>query len=428
MACWQWNVPVLPVKPWQMTFVSFHTAGGGGRPAGAVEKALRATPLARIVFRAKTLADMIPKATNRFCFRLWDVNSPRSAREFCRNRLRIYSRPSRCLMPPARPPSVATHTAAAAAAAVALAVRSTPPFLVDANITALCTERPPMGLLDTPQQLQGLAQVAVTQGRAVFNASDAVTGPDTTARACESVGRALQSANRRPAPLKYASCAVVGSGGGLRGSGDGADIDAHEAVLRFNSAVLGPEFAHDVGNRTTLWVASHSPWRQHIFGSSPPAEAVLYCFNPWLGKCHADVLSLRPPFPPALMINPALVSLTMRLQNRFARHTAHSIRPSTGLVGVVLALAMCDEVTLFGFGNVSDGRTSSTCNHYWECNTNQTVYFSGRMRNHDWKAQWRALDSLIGAGAIQYHAPEGRQRPPDRYHRVHVRSSAGSAM
>ena len=30
MACLQWKVPVLPVKPWQMTLVSFHTAGGGG--------------------------------------------------------------------------------------------------------------------------------------------------------------------------------------------------------------------------------------------------------------------------------------------------------------------------------------------------------------------------------------------------------------
>ena len=30
MACWQWKVPVLPVKPWQITFVSLNTAGGGG--------------------------------------------------------------------------------------------------------------------------------------------------------------------------------------------------------------------------------------------------------------------------------------------------------------------------------------------------------------------------------------------------------------
>jgi len=32
MACSQWKVAVLPVKPWQMTFVSLPTAGGGGLP------------------------------------------------------------------------------------------------------------------------------------------------------------------------------------------------------------------------------------------------------------------------------------------------------------------------------------------------------------------------------------------------------------
>eukprot|EP00966_Prymnesium_polylepis_P019297 445060-Prymnesium_polylepis.1 len=30
IACSQWNVAVLPVKPWQMTLVSLKTAGGGG--------------------------------------------------------------------------------------------------------------------------------------------------------------------------------------------------------------------------------------------------------------------------------------------------------------------------------------------------------------------------------------------------------------
>ena len=29
MACWLWKVPVLPVKPWQITLVCLKTAGGG---------------------------------------------------------------------------------------------------------------------------------------------------------------------------------------------------------------------------------------------------------------------------------------------------------------------------------------------------------------------------------------------------------------
>ena len=30
IACWLWKVPVLPVKPWQITLVPLNTAGGGG--------------------------------------------------------------------------------------------------------------------------------------------------------------------------------------------------------------------------------------------------------------------------------------------------------------------------------------------------------------------------------------------------------------
>ena len=40
MACWQWKVPVLPVKPWQMTLVSAKTAGGGGFAAEEKARAL----------------------------------------------------------------------------------------------------------------------------------------------------------------------------------------------------------------------------------------------------------------------------------------------------------------------------------------------------------------------------------------------------
>ena len=48
------------------------------------------------------------------------------------------------------------------------------------------------------------------------------------------------------------------------------------------------------------------------------------------------------------------------------------------------------------------------CQHYWDapgrCH-NQTRYFSGRMGNHDWHAQWRVLEGLVASGALSYHPP-----------------------
>ena len=42
----------------------------------------------------------------------------------------------------------------------------------------------------------------------------------------------------------------------LAGSGQGGLIDAHDAVYRFNSAPVGGPYEADVGNRTSVWVAS----------------------------------------------------------------------------------------------------------------------------------------------------------------------------
>jgi hypothetical protein len=292
-------------------------------------------------------------------------------------------------------------------------IRVAAPFLAGGSIHQMCSVRPPMGLRDHPSHMAGLAEFAGQHGRIPvgFNATHAARGRNATGVLCAAVAEALVSSTRSPYRVHYRNCAVVGSGGGLRGSRDGREIDSHEAVFRFNTAELGPAFADDVGNRTTIWVASHSPWRMHMGarnnGASMNADVVLYCFNPWLGRCHADVLSLRPSQPPALMINSALISTLMRLQRRFARSTAASIRPSSGLAGVALAVCMCDVVTLFGFGNVSDPQSSGTCKHYWECRSNQTTYFSGRMRNHDGKAQWAVLASLIELGAVNYRKPPG---------------------
>ena len=73
----------------------------------------------------------------------------------------------------------------------------------------------------------------------------------------------------QPLACKYASCAVVGSAGKLRGAAFGKAIDAHEAVIRVNAApVRGFESA--VGSRTT--------WRVHV---RPPVS------NLWVTTCAA---------------------------------------------------------------------------------------------------------------------------------------------
>jgi hypothetical protein len=105
----------------------------------------------------------------------------------------------------------------------------------------------------------------------------------------------------QPLRCAYATCAVVGSAGSLRGTDFGAAIDAHAAVVRVNAApVRGHEGA--VGRRTTWRV--HNSEKPYFMASLGHRELQLVvCHMQWIGACQhlafggafADTASLVTP-------------------------------------------------------------------------------------------------------------------------------------
>ena len=187
------------------------------------------------------------------------------------------------------------------------------------------------------------------------------------------------------------TCAVVGSASTMQGKRQGAAVDAHDVVFRFNNAPTRG-FEQDVGSKTTFdlwnvyelietsrsrlrWPRAEEYRRKSGPGSSGHNNAPVPIFHArsedWVRQFEA--FRKRMPQIPVLM-----------LDQEFSRHcyawyAAVNPKPcetngvfpmfqgcdfpTTGFFGVCVALHVCDRVTLFGFHD--RGRTVRR-NHYWK--------------------------------------------------------------
>ncbi|KAM6903802.1 CMP-N-acetylneuraminate-beta-galactosamide-alpha-2,3-sialyltransferase 2-like [Lycodopsis pacificus] len=162
-------------------------------------------------------------------------------------------------------------------------------------------------------------------------------------------------------PDRCRTCAVVGNSGNLMKSHYGPLIDFQDVVIRINRGrtkgyeadvgtktthhVMYPESAVDLDSTTRLvlfpFKIKDLDWVTNVFNTGPSGRKSNF-------KANKDLV---------MIVNPAFIRYVhdVWLQQRGSY-------PSTGFMTVVLALHICDEVHVFGFGADSDGNWS----HYWE--------------------------------------------------------------
>ena len=231
-----------------------------------------------------------------------------------------------------------------------------------------------------------------------------------------------QAAHLQPAPRGLGgSCAVVGAAGSMRGARWGRRIDKHDTVIRVNHApVRGYE--GDVGSRTDARVMSMDEfasdpqyplnrtrkqarhWR-HSRRREPPRRPPLLlvsCHRPFTGRC--TLRRMNAAFEGAAG-NAHLLSVD--LARRAARHF-RGVRhrsPTAGFLAVELAMALCANVTLYGF---ADGSCAKRCYHYYSCKYRERQYFANHTAAsegyHDFTAQARVLRAL-NASSSSLHWP-----------------------
>ncbi|XP_034068734.1 CMP-N-acetylneuraminate-beta-galactosamide-alpha-2,3-sialyltransferase 1-like [Gymnodraco acuticeps] len=200
-------------------------------------------------------------------------------------------------------------------------------------------------------------------------------------------------------PERCRTCSVVGNSGNLKGSRYGNLIDSSDFIIRMNQ---GPTsgFEEDVGSRTT----HHVMYPESAIDLENNTCLVLVPFKTLDLQWIISALTTG-------TIKHTYTAVTSRIKANkdkvliysptFLKYVyeswleGHGRYPSTGFLSLLLALHICDEVNVFGFGADQYGNW----HHYWEEN-----HLAGAFRHtgvHDGDYEYNVTMLLADKHKIQ---------------------------
>ncbi|KAM9813216.1 ST3 beta-galactoside alpha-2,3-sialyltransferase 8 [Neosynchiropus ocellatus] len=205
----------------------------------------------------------------------------------------------------------------------------------------------------------------------------------------------------KPEPSRCRDCAVVGNSGNLLGSGNGKLINSFSSIIRMNKAMT-KGFESDVGNRTTY----HIMYPESAIDLEPGVSLVLLPFKlrdlEWLtsalstGEIHTTYMRVKnlvkADKDKVLVVNPEFFKY---VNDRWTER--HGRYPSTGMLALIYALHVCDQVSVFGYGADKEGNW----HHYWEQNRNAGAFRKTGVHSADYETQ--VIQQLAKDGKIDLH-------------------------
>ncbi|XP_017286972.1 CMP-N-acetylneuraminate-beta-galactosamide-alpha-2,3-sialyltransferase 2 [Kryptolebias marmoratus] len=204
-----------------------------------------------------------------------------------------------------------------------------------------------------------------------------------------------------PHPSRCRKCAVVGNSGNLQNSGHGELIDSYSFVIRMNKAVTRG-FEKDVGNRTT----HHIMYPESAVDVGPGVSLILLPFKlrdlEWLtsalstGEVKMTYMRVKERVKAdkdkVLVVNPVFFKY---VHDRWTEH--HGRYPSTGMLTIIFALHICDQVSVFGYGADQQGNW----HHYWEKNRYAGAFRKTGVHSADFESE--VIHQLAKEGKITLH-------------------------
>ncbi|KAM6997828.1 ST3 beta-galactoside alpha-2,3-sialyltransferase 7 isoform 1-T1 [Tautogolabrus adspersus] len=207
-------------------------------------------------------------------------------------------------------------------------------------------------------------------------------------------------------------CVVVGSGGVLHGSHLGSHIDQYDVIIRLNNAPV-PGFERDAGTRTTIRLlypegAPHSAdeykkttmvalvvfksldlaWLTSVITKQP----LSFWSKLWFWREVVDDIPLRAEH--FRILHPEIMHKTGQVLQKYAAKQGKMV-PTLGASAVVMALQLCDQVSLAGFGY--DMQHPEARLHYYEALRMDAMK---AQVVHDVSAEKLFLRDLVAAGAV----------------------------
>jgi len=172
----------------------------------------------------------------------------------------------------------------------------------------------------------------------------------------------------------YRSCAIVGNSGTMLSSRQGAEIDAHEAVMRINYAPI-KGFEADVGSKTTFDFSNREnarrilkftpqQWRNStllFFEVSSPTNRNKM-FVP-LTKKHTDreIHFIHPGF----VVRAMDLWFDFKSEVEARRGQKYHDKPMSGFMAIMFMMQICRQVDLYGFEAYTKKRANSPY-HYFD--------------------------------------------------------------
>nr|XP_020457503.1 lactosylceramide alpha-2,3-sialyltransferase-like [Monopterus albus]XP_020457504.1 lactosylceramide alpha-2,3-sialyltransferase-like [Monopterus albus] len=207
-------------------------------------------------------------------------------------------------------------------------------------------------------------------------------------------------------------CVVVGNGGVLHGSHLGSHIDQYDIIIRLNNAPV-PGFERDVGSRTTIRLIYPEGAPRSANEYKKTAMVALVVFKSldldwltsvitkqplsfwskmWFWREVVDDIPLRPDN--FRILHPQIIQKTGKVLQKYAQKQGNMV-PTLGVSAVVMALQLCDQVSLAGFGY--DMQHPKARLHYYE-----TLRMDAMKAQvlHDVSAEKLFLRDLVAAEAV----------------------------